>query len=179
MRRSFHESLRFPFPRRAVQVLIHKRRPDNLFREVASFSIDPASKTIVREPVTDRGTVWSVIENGPPERKVDLLILGDGYTSEELPKFREEARRLVATLFETSPFKERKRDFNVWAIDRPSEDSGVDRPSDGVYRRTELGVTYDIFGSERYALTLDNRALRDVAAQAPNEPTAPISQILG
>ena len=169
MRRSFHESLRFPFPRAAVQVNVLKRGADTLFREVASFAVDPASKFVLREPVTDRGEVWSILDNGPPESKVDLLILGDGYTAEELPTFRDEARRLVAKLFESSPFRERKSDFNVWAIDRASLDSGVDRPSDGVYRRTEIGVSYDIFGSERYALTLDNRAMRDVAAQAPYE----------
>lgn len=169
MRRSFHESLRFPFPRAAVQVNVLKRGADNMFHEVASFAVDPASKFVLREPVTDQGEVWAVVENGPPESKVDLLILGDGYTRDELPKFRDEARHLVAKLFESPPFRERKSDFNVWAIDRVSIDSGVDRPSDSVYRRTAIGVSYDIFGSERYALTLDNRALRDVAAQAPYE----------
>jgi len=169
MRRSFHESLRFPFPRAAVQVNVLKRGADTLFREVASFAVDPASKFVLREPVSDGGEVWSILDSGPPESKVDLLILGDGYTAAELPKFRDEARRLVAKLFESPPFRERRSDFNVRAIDRASVDSGVDRPSDGVYRRTALGVSYDIFGSERYALTLDNRALRDVAAQAPYE----------
>ncbi len=103
MRRSFHESLRFPFPRAAAQVNLLKRGADNMFREVASFAVDPDSKFVLREPVTDQGEVWSVMENGPPESKVDLLILGDGYTRDELPKFRDEARRLVAKLFESPP----------------------------------------------------------------------------
>lgn len=168
-RRSFHESLRFPFPRRPVQVDVSKRGPDNAWREVAVFLVDPASQQVRRDPVTGQGKVWTLFENGPPEAKVDLLILGDGYAAAEMELFHDDARRLTATLFETPPFRERKADFNVRAIDRPSEDSGVDRPSDGVFRRTALGVTYDIFGSERYALTLDNPALREAAAQAPYE----------
>jgi len=68
-----------------------------------------------------------------------------------------------------TPFKERKSDFNVRALDLPSADSGIDRPSDGRWRRTALGTSYDIFGSERYALTFENRAFRDAAAQAPYE----------
>jgi hypothetical protein len=169
IRRSFHESLRFPFPRIPVQVVVLRRGDDNLFRDVASFSVDPVSPDIVKEEVTGQGKVWTVFENGPPEGKVDLLILGDGYTAAEMTVFHEDVQRLVSTLFDIPPFRERKGDFNVRAIDLPSEDSGVDRPRNGIYRRTALNVTYNIFGSERYALTLDNRALREAAAQAPYE----------
>ena len=168
-RRSFHESLRFPFPRRPVQVNILKRGTDNLFREIATFPVDPSSKKVRGDPVTSSGRVWTLFENGPPENHVDLLILGDGYPASEMNTFHEDAERLVAVLFETSPFKELKTRFNVRAIDTPSEDSGVDRPSDGVFKRSALNVTYDIFGSERYALTLDNATLREAAAQAPYE----------
>jgi IgA peptidase M64/peptidase M64-like protein len=168
-RRAFHESVRFPFPRRPVQIDLLKRAPDQSWRPLGTFLADPASQEVRRDPVGGRGAVWTVFENGPPETKVDLLILGDGYTKAEIPKFHEDVKRLVGVLFQTTPFKERRSDFNVRAIDLPGEDSGVDRPSDGVFRRTPLNTTYDIFGSERYALTYDNRAFREVAAQAPYE----------
>jgi len=168
-RRSFHESIRFPFPQRPVQVDLFKRAPDNAWRPLALFVVDPASPTVRREKPSDRGTVWTLFENGAPERKVDLLILGDGYTTAEMPKFHADAKRLVDTLFSVTPFKERKSDFNVRALDLPSADSGIDRPSDGRWRRTALGTSYDIFGSERYALTFENRAFRDAAAQVPYE----------
>ncbi len=169
VRRSFHESVRFPFPRRPVQVCLLKRSPDNAFHEISSFLVDPAAPEIRREPVGTRGKVWTIFENGPPETKIDLLILGDGYTAGQMPAFHEDARRLVEVLFSTPPFRERRKDFNVRAIDTPAEDSGVSRPSDGVYRRGALGATYDIFGSERYVLTCDNAVLRETAAQAPYE----------
>jgi hypothetical protein len=41
--------------------------------------------------------------NGDPSRKLDLLILGDGYTVRERAKFERDARRLTATLLATSP----------------------------------------------------------------------------
>jgi len=169
VRRSFHESVRFPFPQRPVQVCLLKRSPDNAFRELATFLVDPASREVHREPVATRGRVWTVFENGPPETRIDLLIMGDGYTGAQMPVFHEDVRRLVEVLFSTPPFRERRKDFNVRAIDTPSEDSGVSRPSDAVHRRTALGASYDIFGSERYVLTLDNRDLREAAAQAPYE----------
>jgi hypothetical protein len=169
VRRSFHESVRFPFPLRPVQVCLLKRSPDNAFHEVASFLVDPAAQDIHREALATRGKVWTILENGPSESKIDLLILGDGYTAEQSPAFHEDARRLVEVLFSTPPFRERRKDFNVRAIDTPAADSGVSRPSDGVYRRTALGASYDIFGSERYVLTCDNATLRETAAQAPYE----------
>ncbi|MCP6135327.1 M64 family metallopeptidase, partial [Klebsiella pneumoniae] len=68
-----------------------------------------------------------------------------------------------------SPFKERANDFNVWALAVPTAESGISRPSTGVHHASSLGTRYDIFGSERYVLTLDNRALRDIAQHAPYE----------
>jgi hypothetical protein len=167
-RRAFHESVRFPAPASAVQVVLKKRGPRNEFREVWSVAIDPADRAIDRS-LAPKLNVWAVIENGPPRDKVDLLLLGDGYTQAEMEKWHADARRTAQLLFAVSPFKEHRQDFNVWAIDTPAEESGVARPSDGVYRRSPLGAGYDAFGSERYVLTFDNKRLREIAAAAPYE----------
>jgi hypothetical protein len=108
--------------------------------------------------------------NGEPTDKVDLLLIGDGYTTVECAaKFLPDARRMAAALFRHEPFAARRRDFNVWGLCPPSAESGVARPSTGTYRRTAVGAAYDAFGAERYVLTFDNRAVRDVAAWAPYE----------
>src|SRR6185295_16307594 len=101
--------------------------------------------------------------------KVDLLVMGEGYTDAELPKFQSDLKRLLGRLFETEPFKSRKRDFNVRALQLPAAKSGVHRPRTRDDRRTAISAEYNIFDSERYVLTLDNRALRDIASAAPYE----------
>ncbi|HUL79310.1 MAG TPA: M64 family metallopeptidase [Vicinamibacteria bacterium] len=164
--RTFHESLRFPEPAGKVQVVLKKRDAAGLFREAWSLAVDPSDPTIDRTG-PPAGKVWAVMENGPPRDKVDLLLLGDGYTAAEMGKWHDDAKRLAAILFSVSPFKERRADFNVWAIDTPSEQSGVARPSDGVQRRSALRAAYDAFGSERYVLAIDNKRVREVAAAAP------------
>ncbi len=108
-------------------------------------------------------------KSGDPAAKVDFLILGDGYTASERRKFGADARRLIAILFATSPFRERRQDFNVWALCPAAAESGVSRPSTGMHRRSPLGASYDAFGSERYVLTFDNHAVRDIASFAPYE----------
>ncbi|MBE3071394.1 MAG: peptidase M64, partial [Acidobacteria bacterium] len=72
-------------------------------------------------------------------------------------------------LFAAEPFRSRRADFNVRALDLPTAASGVHRPQAGVSRRSPIGTEYNIFDSERYALVLDNRTLRDVASAAPYE----------
>ena len=76
-------------------------------------------------------------------------------------------KRLVDILFTYEPFKSRKADFNVRALDLPDSESGVLRPDSKIFRRTPLSVQYGIFGSERYMLTYDDRALREAASAAP------------
>jgi hypothetical protein len=49
----------------------------------------------------------------------------------------------------------------------PAAESGISRPSTGVYHDSPIGATYDAFGSERYVLTFDNKAFRKAAQFAP------------
>ena len=169
IRRQFHESLRFPAPAAPVQVVVKKRDRQNTFRELWSLAVDPADPAIDRSGPPANVMVWAVIENGAPRDKVDLLLMGDGYTAAEMEKWHKDARRMADTLFAVSPFKERRADFNVWAVDTPADQSGVSRPSDGIYRRPPLRATYDAFGSERYVLTFDNKRMREAASAAPYE----------
>ncbi|MDQ1557197.1 MAG: hypothetical protein QOD32_257 [Pyrinomonadaceae bacterium] len=165
--RTFHESLRFPAPAAPVQILLKKRDARNAFREIWTTEVDPRDIFVSNAKTNAPARVIEIEKNGDPSVKVDLLILGDGYTAAEAGKFERDARRLVVTLFQTSPFKERRRDFNVWGLSPPASESGISRPSTGVHRDSPLGATYDAFGSERYVLTFDNRALRRAASFAP------------
>ena len=165
--RTFHESLRIPAPQTPVQIVVKKRDAQNAFREVWSTSIDPHDKRIDTSRPPSPGRVLSLEHNGDPAHKVDLLLLGDGYTAAELDKCENDVRRLAQGVFTFSPFKERRKDFNVWAICAPSPDSGVSHPSRGLYRHTLFDSQFDVFGTERYALSFDNRAIRSLASFAP------------
>jgi len=166
--RTFSESLRFPAPDTPVRIVVRKRDARNVFRDVWTLAVDPADKFIARGvDAPDAGPLIRLHESGDPSRKLDLLILGDGYTARERAKFERDARRLVTTLLATSPFKERQADINIWGLAPPSAQSGVSRPSQRIYRRSPVGATYDAFDSERYVLTFENKAFRDIAANAP------------
>jgi hypothetical protein len=165
--RGFDESVRFPEPSAPVDVTILKRGADGVFNKLWTVRVDPKAPWIDRSAPPAGVRVWAVQESGPPADKVDLLLIGDGYTAAEMDKWHGDARRLAESLFAVPPFRERRRDFNVWAIDIASDESGVSRLSDGVHRRSALRATYDAFGSERYVLAFDDARLREVAAAAP------------
>jgi hypothetical protein len=167
--RGFEESLRFPAPTRPFTVRVFKRDAGNAFVPVWSAKLDPADNGIQRASMPAPATPLAIRRNGPSRDKVDLLILGDGYTQAQAGKFEADARRLSDHLFTVSPFKERAGDFNVWALMVPTPQAGVSRPSTGIFHASALGARYDIFGSERYVLALDNRAFRELAQYAPNE----------
>jgi len=93
--------------------------------------------------------------------------LGDGYTKEEMGKFRKDAERLSGFLMSSEPFSRHATDFNIRAIETPSSGSGVSKPHHGIFKRTPLTVHYSSFDSERYALTYDNRTIRDIASAVP------------
>ncbi len=167
--RTFEESLRFPVPTGPVDVVLQKRNPDQAFETVWQARVDPSDMFVDRAPPPKQQLI-ALQDNGPPPGKVDVVLIGDGYTASECEsKFRPDASRMLAALFRHEPFSSRRKDFNVWGLCPPAAESGVSRPSTGVYRRSPVGASYDAFGSERYVLTFDNRALRDVASWAPYE----------
>jgi hypothetical protein len=171
--RTFHESLRFPAlfgePPAPLAVVVEKRVPGEGFLEVWRTAIDPGD-TFVDSSPPPRQELIEIEVHGEPREKVDLLLLGDGYTAAECREgFPADARRLAGVLFSYEPFRSRREDFNLWGLCPPSPESGVSRPSTGVHLRSPVGATYDAFGSERYVLTFENRAWRDLAAWAPYE----------
>jgi len=167
--KTFSESLRFPAPEAKVEIVLKKRNADNTWRDIWSTSVDPEDVFVNRSKVAPPAPLIEIQKMGDPATKVDFVILGDGYTAGESKKFETDARRLTEVLFSTSPFKEHRRDFNVWGLCPPASESGISRPSTGTYHDSPLGATYDAFGSERYVLSFDNRAVRRVAQFAPYE----------
>ncbi|HKP47910.1 MAG TPA: IgA Peptidase M64 [Pyrinomonadaceae bacterium] len=167
--RSFGESFRFPAPSAAVEIVLSKRDAKNQWRQIWNTEVDPTSIFIDRSRPASPAPLLAIQKMGDPATKVDLLLLGDGYTARESRKFVRDARRLLDVLFATSPFKEHRSDFNVWGLCPPAPESGISRPSTGIYHDSPVHATYDAFGSERYVLTFDNHALRNIAQFAPYE----------
>ncbi len=163
---TFHECIRFPWPQSEIVLVIKKRDTLNIFREAWRTHVDPSSRQVNPAEMVHTDKVNILADNGPAQEKLDIVILGDGYTQQEMEKFNSDAKRLSDVLLNVEPFKSRSRDINLRTVETPSQESGVTKPHPGVFRRTPLSVQYGAFDSERYALGFDNRTIRDVASAA-------------
>ena len=113
--------------------------------------IIPATLSVIRIllcGVTLAGASWAepaylVRPSGASSNRVDVAVLGDGYTVNELGKFAEDVERLLAALFADEPFRSYQTYFNVHRIDVASAESGADHPSSGIFKDTALGAFYE------------------------------------
>jgi hypothetical protein len=166
-RRTYHESALMPYPKMPVVFTLEARQKDNSLLEVFRMDVDPADWRIRRDALPEGVTVYETAVHGDSHSRVDIAIVGDGYTADEADKFAADAERFAKAMLEHEPYKSMADNFNIWGVLKPSQETGCDEPSRGIHRNTALGSTFDSLDSERYLLTEDNRAIRDVAAHAP------------
>lgn len=164
---TFMESLRFPWPKKVVNVVVSKRNAQNEFVQIWHYAVDPKARNVNSSVLTHTEKVTVIHGTGSPAEKVDFVILGDGYSHAESEKFRNDVKRLSDYLLSAEPFASHKDDIVIRSVETPSETSGVNKPHPGVFRRSPLSVSYGAFDSERYALAFDNKTIRDVASAVP------------
>lgn len=105
--------------------------------------------------------VVTLRDHGPNENRIDVVVLGDGYTGDELAQYSTDVNRVVAGFFREEPFATYEAYFNVHRVDVVSRDSGADHPSQGVDRKTALGSRYDCENLRRL-ICVDDSAVQDI-----------------
>ena len=164
---SWTNSISVPYPKKPVVLeLLARNRSNNQFYPIWKMDVDPKSIFIDRSPLKNLKTE-KLQYNGDPAQKVDLVFLSEGYTVEEMGKFDADARRFMEALFKTPPYDTRRNDFNIWAVNLISEESGTDKSGEGTYKNTALNSGFYTFGIERYLTTPDMKLIRDAVWNVP------------
>jgi hypothetical protein len=109
-------------------------------------------------------TVETLQQNGPSSNRIDLLILGDGYTSSEQAQMTAQANTALNDMFAIPPYSTYRSLFNVKLVHVISNQSGADFGTAGGLRDTALAATYNCNGIDRL-ICVDNGAAYTVAAQ--------------
>ena len=164
--KGFHESVVIPFPKETVEVKFYARDEKGVFTKQMKLSVDPTDYFIKPAPVLPYA-IYNVYGNYPVENAVDIVLLPDGYTEQEMGKFINDCQFFVKSLFSYAPYDSYQDRFNVRAVMVPSQDSDITMPGDKLYRNTALSCAFWTFDSERYCMTYDNETMKTLAGQVP------------
>lgn len=168
VQKSFSESVVFPYPKAAVTVVFcTKAFETGKYVEKYRYDINPADVCLIKHDNRNQFPVYEVLKGGDANRKVDIVIVPDGYTAAQMSQFKKDCEKFKNEFFKYEPYTSHKDDFNIHAVLAPSQESGVDEPCKGIWKNTIVSCSYWSLGSERYLMTTDNKTLRDVAANAP------------
>ncbi len=168
VQKSFSESVVFPYPKAAVTVVFcTKAFETGKYVEKYRYDINPDDVCLIKHDNRHKYPVYEVLKGGDANRKVDIVIVPDGYTASQMSQFKKDCEKFKNEFFKYEPYTSHKDDFNIHAVLAPSQESGVDEPCKGIWKNTIVSCSYWSLGSERYLMTTDNKTLRDVAANAP------------
>lgn len=91
----------------------------------------------------------TIINNGSPDNRVDIAVVGDGYTGSEMNKYYNNVQAFVQAMFAQDPYLEYQRYFNVHRIDVISSQSGADHPERNSFVNTAFDAAYNCGGTQR------------------------------
>jgi hypothetical protein len=104
--------------------------------------------------------VEKIKDAGDDDKRLNLVILSEGYQDSEFLKFKADAESFVNDMFGQSPFLEYKAYFNVHIVYVPSNESGADHPGTATDTSepasaiidvdTYFNATFDAFGYHRF-----------------------------
>jgi IgA Peptidase M64 len=125
------------------------------------------------------GAHVKIVNNGPGNRRWDLVIVGDGYRAGQLRRFHDDVEAFHSQVLKTTPpFDELWPAINVHRVDVTSTDSGADDPrtcrddppgkhGSGAKRRTFFDATFCTSGIRRLLTVNEALAKRVARASVP------------
>jgi hypothetical protein len=168
MERSFYEVTTMPFPRNKIRFELSKRERDGTFSKLYETTIDPGDYFILKEKPVNAG-ITRIHYSGEAHTCLDIAFIAEGYTKDDMEKFRGDVKKMADVLFSEAPFDQYRDRINIWAVEALSEESGTDVPGEKIYVRTALNSNFYTFDLDRYLTTTDIKAVNDYAAAVPHD----------
>lgn len=166
--RSFENVYLLPMP--SAKAVVEVKLTDNYNKVVASLrhTVDP--EDILIRKIGQNPPKWTYLhQGGTSDKCIDVVIVPEGYSADEMELFYKDARIAVKSLFEHTPFKDMQDRFNIIAVELASRDSQVSVPLKGLWTETALSSQFSTFYTDRYLTTLRLRQLHDKLAGVPYE----------
>ena len=167
VRRTMSESVRFPWPRKPVTLHIDRRDRNGRFDEAFSLVLDPSSHLVNATVPFAEAEVLELGGAAPPAEAMDVVIVPEGYSRNDLTKLRADMKRFADSLLAGEPWSSHRERIHVRGVLALSPESGVSEPRKNIFRHTLLGASFNTFNSPRYLTVAHTKTLRQVASRAP------------
>ena len=167
--RSFENVFLIPMPKDTVDVTVDLRNNRRQITASLTHQIVP-NDILIRHIGYCDVTPYSILQQAEDTaRCIHVAYVAEGYTMQEMDKFREDARKAMEYLFSYEPFKSMRNRFQIVAVESPSQESGTSEPGKAIWKNTALHSHFDTFYSDRYLTTLNLRDLHNILAGVPYE----------
>jgi hypothetical protein len=143
----FEETLLVPMPKRKVQIALQKRDASQQFFDATVVTFDPARQHL--DTVWREGDRRDLEVHGDPSKRVDVVIVAQGYGDESPQKLAIDYYRMKEILFRQEPFASHRQDFNVYGV------------------CGDVEANYNTFGIDRYLMTFNVHRLHDLLGTTP------------
>ncbi len=162
--KSFEATFLVPFPKKEVFVEITLLSNEGEKQASLRHKVTPDDKLIRNMDSRSPQPHEYLLRSGSAEECIDVAIVAEGYTAEEMETFMTDARTACEEIFNYEPFAQHKAKFNVVAVKVPSKQSDVSVPQDDQWRETALNSNFMTFYSPRYLTTNSVHSIHDALA---------------
>lgn len=167
--KGFENTFLLPFPLKPIEVEITLIDHHGNVYASMKHTVNPNDILIQRKGNTHITPHKYLLQNGELDKCIDVAILAEGYTSDEMEIFYQDATIACESLFSHEPFKSMKKRFNIVAVASSSQDSGVSVPRLGDWKHTAVSSHFSTFYSDRYLTTTHVKSIHDALAGIPYE----------
>ena len=168
LRKSFENVFLLPMPAAKATVKVELYDFRGGVSASLSHEVDP-SDVLIRKLNPQPAKHEYILKSGDPKGCIDVAVVAEGYTAEEMDLFYEDARKAVDAILAHRPFGDYKDRFNFVAVALESEDSGVSVPGEGEWKNTALSSHFNTFYMDRYLTTLRLKNMHDKLCGIPYE----------
>ncbi len=168
VRKSFENTFLLPMPSERAMVRVELYDSKGVVAASLKHVVDP-SDILIRHLKPAAPEYRYLLKSGDPAEKIDVAVVAEGYTAEEMDKFYEHAQVAVDAILAHEPFGQYKDRFNFIAVALESKDSGVSVPREDLWLDTAVGSHYDTFYMDRYLTTTCVNMMHDKLTGIPYE----------
>lgn len=167
--KGYENTFLMPFPKKETLVTVELFNARHEVSASFTHTVRPDDILIKKTGTNNVTDHKYLLKNDSSEKCIDVVIMAEGYTKDEMQTFYSDAQKACDAIFSHSPFKENMKHFNVVAVASESADSGVSIPRENVWKSTAVSSHFDTFYSDRYLTSSSVNDIHDLLAGIPYE----------